>query len=322
MKMKRLFLYLLGVPLLLSCGGGDSGGGGDNPSGGSEYLNVQSINVSGNTTTATLSIQASNNCDWVITYNDSWIRSITPTKGRGSQDVTIQLYENTQTAERTAIIIVKNTSGTINRNPTITQLGNVETLSLSETSLDFTSSAESKQVAVSSNTHWETTGKTNWMTISPESGEGNGTVTVTCQENTGSERSAILTFTSSEGKSQTLTIKQAGASTAMGMTSPQVSNIGKHEAEVSFSYNFETTVTTYGVCYSTSGDPTIEKNPYVSKEGSSKQELVTMQLSDLSSATTYYVRAYVVTNGGTQYSNSTSFTTETSYPGDGDNPTP
>lgn len=319
--MKRIIPYLLGIILLLSCGGGDDSGGGS-PSGGSEYLNVQSIDVPGDATTATLSIQASNNCDWVITYNDSWIRSITPTKGRGSQDVTIQLYKNTQTAERTAIITIKNTSGSITRNPTITQLGNVETLSLSENSLNFTSSAESKQIAVSSNTHWEITGKTNWMTLSQESGEGDGTVTINVQENTSSERSAILIFKSSGGKTQELTIKQAGASTTMGVTSPQVSNIGKHEAVVSFSYNFDTTVTTYGVCYSTSGDPTIEKNPYVSKEGTEKQGSATFKLESLSSATTYYVRAYIVTNGGTQYSNSTSFTTETSYPGDEDNPTP
>ena len=321
--MKKTLSFLFSILLLIACGGDDAGGG-DNPSGGSEYLNVQSITVSGDATTATINIQASNNCDWVITYNDSWIRSITPTKGRGTQDVTIQLYENTQVSERTAIITVKSTSGAITRNPTITQLGNVETLSLSETSLDFTSSAESKQVTVSSNTHWVISGRTNWMTVIPESGEGNGIVTITVQENTSSERSAILTFTSTEGKTQMLTIKQAGAATptTLGVTYPQVSNIRKHEAEVTFSYNFETTVTTYGVCYSTSSDPTIEKNPYVSKSGTDKQGSATFKLESLSSATTYYVRAYVVTNGGTQYSNSTSFTTETSYPGGGDNPTP
>ena len=323
--IKRLFYFLACTLLFIACGGGggDDGGGGT-PSGGSEYLNVRDVQVKGDQTEAILSIQASNNCDWIISYNDPMIRNITPTKGRGPQDVTVQLYENPKTSERSATITVKNTSGTITRNPVITQLGSTESISLSETSINFSSSAESKQITVSSNTHWTITGKTNWMTISPETGDGNGTVTIIVQENTGSERSAILTFKASESKTAELTIKQAGtaAPATKGVASPQVSNIGKHEADVAFTYNWDTAITEYGVCYSTSGDPSVEKDAHVSKSCSESQGSVTMQLTNLASATTYYVRAYIITNGGTQYSNSTSFTTETSYPGGDDNPTP
>ena len=61
---------------------------------------------------------------------------------------------------------------------------------------------------------------------------------------------------------------------------------------------------------------------FVSEASSSKQGNVTMKLTNLSSDTTYYVRGYVVSAGGTQYSNSTSFTTESSSPGGDDNVTP
>ena len=320
--MKRQIFFMFGILLFIACGGDD---GENSPIGGNEFLNVSPLDITlaGNQTETTLSIQASDNCDWVISYSDPMIRNITPTKGRGSQSVIVQLYENPKTSERTAVISVKNTSGTISRNPTITQLGNAESLALSETSLNFTSSAESKQVTINSNTHWTITGKTNWMTISSESGDGNGTITISVQENTGSERSAILSFTGSEGKTQELTIRQSGvAPTTIGVTSPQVSNIGKHEAELSFSYNFDISITTYGVCYSMAGDPSVEKDAHVSEAGSSKQGNVTMKLTNLLSGSTYYVRGYVVTEGGTQYSNSTSFTTESSSPGGDDNVTP
>ena len=320
MKKKKL-LILFSALLLLACGG--DGGGGDTPAPTNEYLNVANIDIAGNQTEVKLTIQASDNCDWVITYSDSWIRSITPTKGRGLQDVTIQLYENPKTSERTAVITVKNTSGTITRNPTITQLGNVESLSLSEASLAFSSSAESKQVSVTSNTHWTITGKTNWMTLSTETGDNNDVVTITVQENAGNERSAVLTFTGSEGKSESMTITQAGAvQTIIGVTAPQISNIGKHEAEASFTYNMESTATSCGICYSATGDPTVGKDPCVTETGLSKQGSVALKMENLASSTTYYVRGYVITAGGTQYSNSTSFTTESSYPGSSDNPTP
>ena len=84
--MKRLFSLFTCTLLLLACGGGDDAGGGGTPTGGSEYLNVSNVDIPGGNTTATLNIQASQNCEWVISWNDSWIRSVSPTKGRGTRN--------------------------------------------------------------------------------------------------------------------------------------------------------------------------------------------------------------------------------------------
>ena len=87
--MKKNILFLLVLLSLFACGGDDGGGG--TASGGSEYLNVSNVDLTGDKTSATLSIQASPNCEWNISCNDSWVSNIAPSSGRGSRDVTITL---------------------------------------------------------------------------------------------------------------------------------------------------------------------------------------------------------------------------------------
>lgn len=67
-------------------------------------------------------------------------------------------------------------------------------------------------------------------------------------------------------------------------------------------------ITNYGVCYSTSENPTILDNVktcyYCSGKGGS-----TFDLTDLEAGTTYYVRAYATNSNGTGYSEQIEFTT-------------
>ena len=67
-----------------------------------------------------------------------------------------------------------------NRNIAISQKGiYIE----SDESLTFTSIEESKKLSIQSNTSWTVTSKPNWLTLSKETGEGNGEITVTTSEN-------------------------------------------------------------------------------------------------------------------------------------------
>lgn len=324
-KIKIIF-FITSVFLINGCSGGGENGGDDTPpSGGSEYLNVQSIDVPGGNTTATLSIQASANCEWIVSWSDDWIRNVSPSEGRGTQNVTITLTTNPSSqSSRKSTLIVSNKKNSITRNVTLTQAPSSESLSLSVNYLNFTNSVETQEVSISSNTHWTITGKSDWMSLNKLEGDNTETITITVFENTSeSERNATLTFTGREGSSQALAIKQEGKpSAAEGVSAPKVSNIGKHEAEVSFSYKFNSDVTYYGICYSTIGDPSKEKDPYITNQASSNQDFVGFKLEKLSSVTTYFVRAFVETKVGIQYSNSTSFITESSYPGEDDNRTP
>lgn len=209
--MKKTILYLVSALLLVACGGGDDAGGGT-PSGGNEYLNVSNVDIPGGNTTATLYINASQNCEWVVSWSESWIRSINPTKGRGSQNATISVTLNpSSTATRTAVVTVMNTSGTIVRDVTITQSPNAEALELSMSAMNFTSDAGSQDVTVTSNTHWTISGSASWMTLSMTEGDNNGSVRVTVEQNKAkSDREAVLTFTGQGGITKQLTVKQQG----------------------------------------------------------------------------------------------------------------
>lgn len=212
--MKK-YLLLMVAALLVICGcGGDDGGGGS-ASGGNEYLNVGNVDIAGGNTTATLSIQASNNCEWVVSSNDSWIRSISPTKGRGSQNVTLTVTVNpSSTGERTALVNVRTISGSISRDVTVTQSPSAESLELSMNTMTFTYSASSQEVTVTSNAHWTISGTASWLSMNKTEGDGNGSVNISVEENTtDTERSMVLTFKGESGVEKQLTVKQSGHST-------------------------------------------------------------------------------------------------------------
>lgn len=318
--MKRFAQYLICISCLLSCGGGS---GEDSPSGGSEYLNVSSVDITGDQTNSALTISASQNCEWVISWSDAWISSISPTKGRGDGTATITTTINpSSTASRTAVIKICNVSGTIVRNVTITQSPSKEFVELSSSSLTFASAADSQEVTISSNTHWTITGGASWITTNKTEGDNNGVVRISTEENSSKDnREVVLTISGSGGTSKQLTIKQAGA-THTTLSIPQITDITQTSAVVGFSYDSSNTVTTYGVCYGTSDNPTIENSTNISKAGSETQGTPSIQLTELSPSTTYYVRAYVVNADGIKYSNNVSFTTASDWPGEDDNNRP
>ena len=66
------------------------------------------------------------------------------------------------------------------------------------------------------------------------------------------------------------------------------------------------TVTERGVCWNTTGNPTIEDNKETSGTGTGS---FTATLSSLSDGTTFYARAYAINNEGTSYGDEITFTT-------------
>ena len=209
--MLKKIAILMSALLLMACGGGDDGGG-TTPSGGNEYLNVQNVDIPGGNTTATLYISASQNCEWTVTWSEAWIRSINPTKGRGSQNATINVTQNpSSTATRTAVVTVKNINGTIERNITVMQSPNAEALELSMTSIEFGSAADSREITVTSNTHWTVTGQTGWLTLNKTEGDNNGSVRLSVETNTAkNDREAVLTFMGTGGITKQVSVKQQG----------------------------------------------------------------------------------------------------------------
>ncbi len=325
--MKKYLLFIATV-LLVICGCGGNDGGGGSASGGNEYLNVSNVDIAGDQTSATLNIQASPNCDWSVSCNEGWVTNISPASGRGNRSVDVRLsgVNPSSTQSRTANITVRNASGSISRTVTLTQAANAEFIELgvSGTSLNFSYKAESREVTLRSNTHWTIgiTGNREWITVTPMEGVNDGKFTVTVAANhTKDTRIVVLTFTATGGYSKTLVIEQATA-TAPTLTLPQVSNITKTEATVTFSYDYELAVSSYGICYGTTDNPEVDKSATVTYSGD-ETKTPTFNLQNLTPATRYFLRAYVIGVSGTPtYSNSTSFSTSSSWPGADDVITP
>lgn len=321
--MKKTYLLLLCYIFLICSSCVKSEEGEDIPTASSEYLNAANVNIAGEQTSATISIKASANCNWSLTCSESWISSISPNSGRGNGEAIINTSTNpSSSAQRSGIIKVRNSDGSIERSITFTQYASKEVIDLSVSSMDFASNAETRQVTVTSNTHWVITGGANWIDISPTEGDNNGDVSISIKQNTTiEERTATLTFTGTRGASKQLIIKQAGA-TYTTLSIPKIIDITRNSANVSFTFDSSTTITSYGVCYATTDDPTIENATNISQQSSSNQGSPTIALTNLTAGTTYYVRVYVFNADGIKYSNSVSFTTANSWPGNNDNGRP
>lgn len=324
--MKNTLLLLFTVLTFMACGGGSDDDGGSQ--GGSEYLNVSNVDIPGDNTTATLNIQASQNCDWIISWSDSWVR-VSPTQGRGSQNVTITVTANPSSSiVRTAVLTVRNTSGSITRNVTVTQSASNEQLTISgavDGKLTFPSASDGKEykITVTSNTHWKIQGIPSWLTVTPTEGNDNGEVTIKAMPNQSKDiLNATLIFKGDGGASKEIQVTQEAASLPV-VTKPQVLTFGKNEATISFTFTSEVPVTAYGICYDTKENPNLESSPYEPKTGSATEADVTIQLKNLSSGTTYYIRAYATSAVGTTYSSETvTLTTVSNWPENGDNTTP
>ncbi len=92
------------------------------------------------------------------------------------------------------------------------------------------------------------------------------------------------------------------------VTTIAASNIMENSATCGGVVNTDggTTITTRGVCWSTSHNPTINNNHTTDGSGTGS---FSSSLTGLSASTTYYVRAYATNSVGTAYGNEVSFTT-------------
>ena len=157
---------------------------------------------------ASKSFKITANTSWTVASDQTWC-SVSPASGSGDSSVTVNVEENTSTAERTATIMVKSDAG--NKTINVTQSGVAAVLTLDVSSLEFASGSGSKMFRISSNIMWAISSDKNWCSVSPTSGNNDGSVTVSVEENTStSSRSATITVESATIM-RTLAVTQNGA---------------------------------------------------------------------------------------------------------------
>lgn len=94
---------------------------------------------------------------------------------------------------------------------------------------------------------------------------------------------------------------------AIGLTTAEITNITATTAIAGgIVPNTGVAVTSRGICWSMSNNPTIDDNKITIGSGSGE---FTGQITGLRANTTYYVRAFAVSNGTTSYGNTVTFTT-------------
>ena len=148
------------------------------------------------------------NTSWTVSSDQAWC-SVSPASGSNDDGVTVKVEENTSITERRATITVKSEAG--DKTVNVTQSGIATMLTLDVSSLEFTAGSGSKMFRISSNTTWAISSDKNWCSVSPTSGSGDGSVTVSVDENIStSERMAMITI-ESETITRMLSVTQSGA---------------------------------------------------------------------------------------------------------------
>lgn len=149
------------------------------------YINVDSQNIFFSYEGGSREVSVSCNRDWNVTTDCDWL-SIAPLSGTGDGSILIEARENpyvnndrsgtvTLTShDLTAEILVGQNSGNIV--PSIA-------IDVTNHTMTFDNTAGSQTVNVTANVPWTVTCAESWVTITPSSGNGNGSFTVSVQDN-------------------------------------------------------------------------------------------------------------------------------------------
>ena len=163
-------------------------------------------------------ISVTSNIPWLITTNASWltISDLTPEYGNGGYgdgSFVIRATSNTGEQPRSGTVWVSGDG--ITRTVSVIQNGQEgETpyLSLSKRAWDISSDADSTPVYVNSNVQWvATTSNPEWLNVSPESGNGNGSLQISALANWEAESRTGYITVSGGGISLDIEVYQEGA---------------------------------------------------------------------------------------------------------------
>ena len=121
---------------------------------------------------------------WTASSDAKWL-IVTPVTGMGNGSLNLIAMENTSGATRYATCTVQ--SGSFIRTVNVTQGSVAPTIDISPDSWDAPWAGGSKTLEIRNNGSWTTSCNASWLTVSPASGTGNGTITLTANENSSTE---------------------------------------------------------------------------------------------------------------------------------------
>lgn len=155
------------------------------------------------------------NSNWVVSDNVDWV-TITPGSGSLNGTLTTNFTANTSTASRVCSVTVA--GGGISRVVTITQAGAPVQLMVSPEISNVTFNAGTTSIDIVSNTTWSVSDNAGWVTITPESGSGNRTITADYTSNTSTVSRVCSVTVAGGGMTRVVTITQAAAPVNLSVT--------------------------------------------------------------------------------------------------------
>jgi formylglycine-generating enzyme required for sulfatase activity len=137
-------------------------------------------------------VNVSSNWNWTVSFDANWLTT-SPNSGNSNGTITVNYTANTETSERSGTLMVA--CGGITRICTINQFA--PELTISPETKNVSSLSGSFTVNVTSNVDWTVNSSAIWLTVSPSSGNNNGTIIVNYTANAGIiDRSGSLTVAS------------------------------------------------------------------------------------------------------------------------------
>jgi len=164
--------------------------------------------IMGQQENSSANVEITSNSSWTVSSNQAWL-TVSPASGTGNGTLTFTAEANTGLSSRTATVTVAATGAT-SQTITITQAAGDVTLTVSQQALIMGQQENSSaNVEITSNRSWTANSNQAWLTVSPASGTGNGTLTFTAEANTGlSSRTATVTVAATGATSRTIIITQ------------------------------------------------------------------------------------------------------------------
>jgi hypothetical protein len=199
---------------------------------------VSLSNVAGST-----SIDVTSNSNWMINNSNSWV-TITPSSSSGNGTITVTVSKNVSTNSRIASVYISSPQVGSSQMITITQKGATPTLTISEQTIVLAKDAGNKAIIITSNTLWNASSDQSWLTVSPSSGNGNGTLTINTTTNPLLiERTANVTVSVSGLTSQIINITQSPGSPNVTISSSTLTVYNYANSKSSISVTSNTTWT-------------------------------------------------------------------------------
>ena len=137
----------------------------------------------------TVAVDTQPECAWTPAAEAVWVTDISPTRGQGTGQLQFRILANLSATPRESAIAVNGQRAVIRQNGAACQL----VVTPSATRFAAAGGAGTIALSAPAGCPWSASTNVSWVTLTPTSGNGGGTLAFTIAANTGSERSGAIT---------------------------------------------------------------------------------------------------------------------------------